>query len=67
VNHHIGGLSQLLQSRVAERPARQVDSGMQVFVRVGRDARNRVPGGDQLTGQSTPDQSGDASQQDPHA
>ncbi len=67
VDHHIGVVGQLLQYRVAERPANKVDVGMQVLVRAACDAGDRVPGGDQLPGQGTPEQSGDASQQDPHA
>jgi hypothetical protein len=40
---------------------------MQVLVRVAGDSGDGMPSGDQLPGQGTPDQSGDASQQDPHA
>ena len=67
VDHHITGVSQLLQHRVAERAAHEVDIGMQVLVRVAGDSGDRVPSRDQLPGQGSPDQSGDASQQDPHA
>ena len=67
MEHHIGGVGQLLQYRVAERRADKVDVGMQVVVWMGGDAGDRMPGGDQLPGHGTPEQSGDAGQQDPHA
>src|ERR1700677_787998 len=67
VEHHIGGAGQLLQYWVAERRADKVDVGMEGEVWIGCDAGDRVPGGDQLPGHRTPEQSGDAGQEDPHA
>ena len=39
VEHHIGGVGQLLQYRVAERRADEVDVGMQVVVWMARRCR----------------------------
>ena len=67
VEDHVSGVGQLLQYRVAERRADEVDVGIQATVGVRSDAGDRVPGRNQLPGHGTPEQSGDAGQQDPHA
>ena len=62
VQHDIAGVGQLLEHGVAERLAHELDIGMQVLMRVGCDAGDRVTGRDQLPGYGTPEQSGDAGQ-----
>ena len=67
VKEHVSCVGQLLQDRVADRRADEVDIGRQCYMGVRSDAADRVPGRNQLPGHGTPEQSGDAGQQDPHA
>jgi hypothetical protein len=46
VKDHIGVVGLLLQHRSAERPANEVDAGIQVFMRVCCDTADRVSGGE---------------------
>jgi hypothetical protein len=66
MEHYLCLVGQLLEYRVIERRAREVDIGVQAVMRLPGDAADHVTGRHQPSGDGPPDQSSDVGNHDPH-